>query len=651
MTAPAMYSSGAPGTMQPRRPRTPASPGGDGGYGPNGALQMPPGAGQNGTNQQPGQPGQAQRPRFQTSHPPAAQNGGSAPPPTFAQMQASGQARPAPPPQQQPQQPNSQFSQAPSSPGGASVSGQPTGQPNGQPATQQSVNSNFLSSVNQALTNPSAYGSPQVQDTFNMLKQSLGQDYDYQRKQLNDELASRGLSESTIAGQRYSDLGTEQARAEANMATQLANQAALTYGQDRSSALSAGLGAGNLGVSQSAQSLAQQLGLGNLGVAQQTANTGATSVANQYALGQGQLGLGQQGQDLARQLGLGNLGVSQGQLSLAQQLGLGNLDLSQQQFGLDKTKNQQQYGLQQADVTGSYNGAPTLAAQAQNSQQSQFAQQLAQQLGLGIMSDKTANRNVDLQAQIQNNDMLYRILATVPGLSGLASLLPPNPNGTGSTGSTGGTGGSGGSPSNPSNPTNPNPPAPPDPNDPTHKTPINDGATTGYQPVTRPTIGQTGSTGTPGIEGGGYTGYQSNSGVGDAAPQTPGGNVAGNGNTYGLSPLLAQLFGITTSTGDTPLVGSQNVQPGQTQQQAATQYQQGAYNAFQGAMNGGTVALNTPGLSDQQFNQLIGQRYNSLLNANNGWSQGALQALLHGTTGDVNPNDPRVQSFIQSVGH
>lgn len=282
-------------------------------------------------------------------------------------------------------------------------------------------NSTLQQSVAQALQNPSAYGSQNVMDSYNMLNQQLSQDYDYQRKQLNDELATRGLSESTIAGQRYSDLSTEQARAQANMATTLANQAALTYGQDRNSALQAGLGLGNL-------DLSQQLGLGNLGVAQQNANTGATSVANQYALGQGQLGISQQSQDLAKQLGLGNLGVSQGQLSLAQQ------------------QNAQNFGLQQADLTGSYNGQQTLASKAQQTAQQEFQQQLAQQLGIATMSDKTQNRGIDVQGQTNMNQLMMQL--AMLGISG--GMLTAATNGGGGTGSSTGSGSTGsGASSNP----------------------------------------------------------------------------------------------------------------------------------------------------------------------------------------------------------
>lgn len=348
-------------------------------------------------------------------------------------MQSQGIARPAPQ-QLQPQQPQ---------------------QPQ-TPATPQSANDTLTQQVQNALQNPSAYGAPQVQQTFDMLNQQLGQNYDYQRKQLNDEMASRGLSESTIAGQRYSDLGTEQARAQANMATQLATQAAQTYGQDRTSALNAGLNLGNLGVSQGGltgsyngqQTLAAQLGLGNLG-------------------------LGQQQLALQSQLGLGNLGVSQQQANTQQAGTLGNLQLGQQQlsqagsqFGqtlaqqqnqftqqqqLAQLQNAQQYGLNAGQLTGSFNGQQTLGAQQISTQNNQFQQSLMQALGMAQMQDKTANRGIDVQSQTNSLQNLLQLLAAVPGLSGagLAGLYGGSGGSGGSSGS--GAGATGGAPAGGSN--------------------------------------------------------------------------------------------------------------------------------------------------------------------------------------------------------
>lgn len=377
-----------------RRPQMPQSQGGTGGA-------------QSGMLQQPGQ--QQPRQNWQTSHPPQSQQTGSAPPPTFAQMQAQGQARPAP---QQVQQQQPAPTQAPLSSQGASQ------------APAQGTDSTLQQSIQQALQNPSAYGSQQVQDSYNMLNQQLGESYKQEQSQLNDELAKRGISDSSIAGQRYSDLATEQARAQSNMATTLATQAAQTYGADRTAAQSAGLG------------------LGNLGVAQQQANTGQQSVQNQFTLGQGNLGLGQQqlaqqGSQFGQSLGLQqqqvtnqsnqfgqSLGLQQQSQDLAKTLGLGNLNQNQQQITNQQNQFGQSFGLQQ---------------QAQTASQQEFAQSLAQSLGLATMSDKTQNRGLDIQQQQGGNSLLYQLAMMGIGGTGTGGIAGGALGGaaTGSTGTTG----------------------------------------------------------------------------------------------------------------------------------------------------------------------------------------------------------------------
>jgi hypothetical protein len=448
----AMQSQTAPQRGRRRFQGSQAQQGGMGGPPP--MLQQPQQPNAPDQNTQPSQQGQQGGGNQSQQQQGGWRGGGGQPAMTFAQMQQNGLARPAPPPQYQ------QGAQ-----GGQNV------QAGGNPQNALSQ------SITQALQNPSAYGAPQVQQTFDMLNQQLGQGYDYQRKQLNEELAGRGLSESTIAGQRYSDLATEQSRAQANLATQLATQAAQTYGQDRTAAQQSGLSYGNLGVNQGQLDLNKQLGLGGLGL-QAGALTGsyggAPTLAQQQLNQSGsqfQQSQGQQNQQfmiqqaLAQALGMGGLGVQQGQLDLSKTLGMGNLGLEQQAqqnqqqqfgqtFGLSQLQNQQQYGLQsqaqdlaktlglgnlnlqnqQLQQQGQQFGQTFgLQQQAQNAQQQQFKDQLAQQLGLATMSDKTANRGVDAQAALAQNDLMLKVMSLLNQYGG---------GGGGGTGTGGGGGGS-----------------------------------------------------------------------------------------------------------------------------------------------------------------------------------------------------------------
>lgn len=316
--------------------------------------------------------------------------------------------------------------------------------------------------VSNALQSPSRYDLPQVQQVRDALTGQLQDQFNGQRKQLDEQMASRGLSASTIGSGAYHDLQGTQDNAMANLnASLIQNQAATSAGD-----LSASLGAGQN--YQSGQ-LASQLGLGNLGISQQNANTAQTGTVGGLGIQaggltgnyNGQQTLGAQAQNLAQTLGLGNLGVAQGGLDLA------------------KTANQQQYGLNQGALTGTYGGQQTLSAQeaaANNalgfgnlmgsvngqqtlggqqlsSQNSQFQQQLAQALGLAQMGNDTARYGIDTQAAANNNDMMMRVTQLLASMG----YSPGNPapgattgTGTGGAGgnagggSTGGTGGTGG---------------------------------------------------------------------------------------------------------------------------------------------------------------------------------------------------------------
>lgn len=466
----------------------------------------------------------ASRPRRTQGPPQQGQQQQQAPPqqgqpPTFAQMQQQGQARPAP-----------QTSTLNSSYGG--YGGQPP------PQQQQPIQGQLQGAVSQALAAPSRYNLPQVQQVQSALQGQLEQQFGAQRKQLDENMAARGLSASSFGQGYQGDLAGQQANAMANMNAQLIQNQAATSAADMSASLGAGqnyqnaqnqqglaaagltgnyngqstlgaqqlglqsqLGLGQLGLSQGeltgnyngqstlgAQSLGlqSQLGLGNLGVAQQQANTQQTGTLGNLGLGQAQLQ--QQGSQFGQTL-------SQQQLQNAQQFGLSQGALTGSYGGqqtLAGLQNAQQFGLQQGGLTGTYGGQQTLDAQkaaAQNAldvgglmgsyqgnqtlggqqlgqNNQQFQAQLQQALQLAQMQDKTANRGVDAQAALAQNDMMMKIAqwlaaqgypsgaGTGGGGTGGTGGGTGGPGSTGGTGGTGG-GGNGGDGTNPLGPTNP----------------------------------------------------------------------------------------------------------------------------------------------------------------------------------------------------
>jgi hypothetical protein len=260
---------------------------------------------------------------------------------TFAQLQRQGMARPAP---QAPQaHPFQQFA--------------------GSQQAQQ-ARTGMLGALQQQLAQPTRFDTEAFQKIRQAQSAQLGAEYQAQQSQLNEELARRGLSASSIGGGRMGDLAGQQARALAQLDAQLLQQAAQTQAQDRLAAL------------QAAQGFSELAGAQDL--AQFEANRVAQAAEFQQALQQAQFGQAQtefeRGQAL-QAAQLAQTGQQAGmELALRERLGLGEL-------------------------TGQVSGAPTLAAQQQAEQRRQFDVQQALQSQLGLGGLAVQQREVDLRAQ------------------------------------------------------------------------------------------------------------------------------------------------------------------------------------------------------------------------------------------------------------
>lgn len=376
---------------------------------------------------------------------------------TFAQMQQQGQARPAPPPPQ------------------AGQYGQYQG--SGQ---AQAARAPMLQAVQQQLANPTRFNTQAFQQIRQAQQGNLNAEFGAQRSQLEEEMARRGLSASSIGAGRYGDLAGQQARASATLDADLLSQAAQTQAQDRLASLQA---AGQFADLAGSQDLAQ-FEANRVGQAQQF----------QEGLASAQFGQGQSEFDRQQAMQAANLeqtgGLSGLDLALREQLGMGNLNLDaarlgqdadqfgqnlsldrdrlamqnnqfQQGFGLDQQRLQaqnQQFGQdlalrtqqlqQQAALEGRSLSLQEAQAQAQREQftqsqrqqQSQFDmdQQLRQQLGLGDLDVRRQQATAD--AELGRNQMFMQLSQALSGLT--AEQLQRLMNGTasGTTGQTGGNG-------------------------------------------------------------------------------------------------------------------------------------------------------------------------------------------------------------------
>ena len=155
-----------------------------------------------------GQMGQMAQPSAQRAPQPAQ---------TFAQLQKQEMARPAP--------------QAPQ--------GQPFAQFGGSQQAQQ-ARTGMLGALQQQLAAPTRFDTEAFQKIRQAQSAQLGAEYQAEQSRLNEELARRGLSSSTIGAGRMGDLAGQQSRALSELDARLLQTAAETQAQDRLAAMQAG---------------------------------------------------------------------------------------------------------------------------------------------------------------------------------------------------------------------------------------------------------------------------------------------------------------------------------------------------------------------------------------------------------------------------
>jgi len=157
-----------------------------------------------------------------------------APSKTFAQMQREGMARPAPP----------------GGVGGAKPLEAKTLTTYGgsqQATTMRNALADQLKSFGET---PSRFDTEAFKKIREAQAANLKSDFENQQRQLNEDLARRGLSASNIAGSGLARLGGAQSRALADLDAQLLQRAAETQAQDRAQLLQSGQGFAELAGSQ-----------------------------------------------------------------------------------------------------------------------------------------------------------------------------------------------------------------------------------------------------------------------------------------------------------------------------------------------------------------------------------------------------------------
>ena len=352
-----------------------------------------------GASQGMGRSGQPRRVPGQT--PPAGQGQQQQPPSstpgqTFQQMQQSGQARPAPPVSgPTPVSTSTSTPQLSMSPSTSPAPQQSITPPSG-PTDQTPYNQANQPTLASGTPSTSQYGTvspitvqPNYQQYNGPTTSSAGP-YNPQGAPLQSQLQG-AVSQALQTPSRYNLPQVQQVQSALTnqLQEQFNQQDAQLKEQQAARGLSAStFGGGQMGDLQTNQ--ANALAAMNASLIQNQAATSAQDMSASLGAGQAFSNAGTQANQFGQTL-------SQQQLENQQQYGL-----SQQNFGL-----QQQLGL----------GNLGLAQSGQNIQQNQFANQLAQQLGISQMQNNTNIYGIQTQGQTNQNNLLYQVMAAMGGLT------------------------------------------------------------------------------------------------------------------------------------------------------------------------------------------------------------------------------------------
>lgn len=360
-------------------------------YGTNGAGQQGSKAGISTLYGQQAKPDDEEQQRRQQ-----AQQG---PAPTFAQMQQQGQARPAPPaaapaPQQPQMLQRLQQQLQPQAAAPAPRVAQPAPAPAptparaaapAAPAPQAQAFEGFLGQLQQqlgqAITQPSGYTAPEFQQLRQTQQAQLQAEFGAQQQALNEELARRGLSASTIGAGRMGDLAGQQARAMAGLEAQLLTQQAEAGQRGREQALSTLAQVtgqlGQLGLGQ------QEVGLRAQEIEQRGAQFGETQALERERMAAQQAQFGEQ------------LGFNREELALRGELGRGEQQLAEQRLAQEGRLEEARQGIQLKELgQREEQFKATLSAEDRR-----FADNLKEQQSARLQQLGISTQQLDLEAQ------------------------------------------------------------------------------------------------------------------------------------------------------------------------------------------------------------------------------------------------------------
>jgi hypothetical protein len=103
------------------------------------------------------------------------------------------------------------------------------------------VSDEVSQAISQSIANPSAYTSDRVKEIYGQLGQNIDDEFAQRETALREEMAGRGLSDSSIQGGRLADLNVGRRSAREGLANSLGQQAAADFASARSAAIGQGM--------------------------------------------------------------------------------------------------------------------------------------------------------------------------------------------------------------------------------------------------------------------------------------------------------------------------------------------------------------------------------------------------------------------------
>lgn len=254
------------------------------------------------------------------------------------------------------------------------------------------LDSQLQSAISGQLQNPSMFNQQAVQDMYNRLSGQIDDEYSVRNQRLEEDMARRGLADSSIRGGRLADLNVEKRSAKTELGDRLLERMATTGGADRNAAISQAMGYGGQQFSQGLQGY--------------QANQGANQQNFQQDLAQRAFQGDQQAMQLIQNMGIAGFNNQAGQQGFQNQLQGTQMGMDIQ--GFNNAAGQQGFTNQLNSVQlQNQFGNDAFARQLQASQfnqglgQSQFNNQLAaQNFNAGQQQQGYTNQLTNFQANL-----------------------------------------------------------------------------------------------------------------------------------------------------------------------------------------------------------------------------------------------------------